>query len=61
MATRANTQPAFGLYLSGEHAPLAHAAGLIVLALHGNRIATVTFFSDTSALPRFGLPRTLRD
>jgi len=30
-----------------------------VLALHGDRIAAVTFFQDTSVLPRFGLPRTL--
>ena len=59
--TRANTQPAFGLYLHDEHAPVAHAAGLIVLALHGDRIAAVTFFQDTSVLSRFGLPRTLPD
>jgi len=57
--TRANTQPAFGLYFSDEHPAVAHAAGLIVLALHGDRIAAVTFFQDTSVLPRFGLPRTL--
>jgi RNA polymerase sigma-70 factor (ECF subfamily) len=59
--TRANTQPAFGLYLSDQHAPIAHAAGLIVLTLHGDRIAAVTFFQDTSVLPLFGLPRTLPD
>jgi RNA polymerase sigma-70 factor (TIGR02960 family) len=59
--TRANTQPAFGLYLHNEHAPVAHAAGLIVLTLHGDRIAAVTFFPGTSILPRFGLPRTLPD
>ena len=57
--TRANTQPAFGLYFSDEHSAVAHAAGLIVLTLHGDRIAAVTFFQDTSVLPRFGLPRTL--
>ena len=57
--TRANTQPAFGLYLSDEHTRVAHAAGLIVLTLHGDRIAAATFFPDTSILPRFGLPRTL--
>jgi RNA polymerase sigma-70 factor (ECF subfamily) len=57
--TRANTQPAFGLYLSDEHATVARAAGLIVLTLYGDRIAAVTFFPDTSVLPRFGLPRTL--
>jgi RNA polymerase sigma-70 factor (ECF subfamily) len=57
--TRANTQPAFGLYVSDQHAPVAHAAGLIVLTLRGDRIAAVTFFQDISVLPRFGLPRTL--
>jgi RNA polymerase sigma-70 factor (ECF subfamily) len=29
--TRANTQPAFGIYLHDEHAPVAHAATLLVL------------------------------
>ena len=57
--TRANTQLAFGLYFSDEHPAVAHAAGLIVLTLHGDRIAAVTFFQDTSVLPRFGLPLTL--
>ena len=57
--TRANTQPAFGLYISDEHPAAAHAAGLIVLTLHGDRITAVTFFQDASVLPRFGLPRTL--
>jgi RNA polymerase sigma-70 factor (ECF subfamily) len=57
--TRANTQPAFGLYLQDRHAPLGHAAGLLVLTLHGDQIAALTCFYDTSALPRFGLPRSL--
>ena len=59
--TRANTQPAFGLYLHDQHAPVAHAAGLLVLSLQGDQIAALTCFYDTSALPRFGLPRTLPD
>jgi RNA polymerase sigma-70 factor (TIGR02960 family) len=57
--TRANTQPAFGCYRSDAHAPIAHAAGLIVLSLEGDRIAAITNFVDSSVLPRFGLPRTL--
>ena len=57
--TRANTQPAFGLYLRDQHAPVTHAAALLVLTLQGDRIAALTCFYDTSALPRFGLPRTL--
>jgi len=59
--TRANTQPAFGLYLRDQHAPVAHAAGLLVLTLHRDQIAALTCFYDTSTLPRFGLPRTLPD
>jgi RNA polymerase sigma-70 factor (TIGR02960 family) len=59
--TRANTQPAFGVYLRDEHAPVAHAAGLLVLTLQGDQIAAITRFLDTSVLPRFGLPRTLPD
>jgi RNA polymerase sigma-70 factor, ECF subfamily len=59
--TRANTQPAFGVYLRDEHAPVAHATGLLVLTLHGDQIAAITRFLDTNVLPRFGLPRTLPD
>jgi hypothetical protein len=57
--TRANGQPAFGRYLSDSHAPVAHAYGLIVLTLEGDHVSTITGFIDNSALPRFGLPRTL--
>ncbi len=58
--TRANTQPAFGFYMNDEHAPIAHAVGLLVLTLEGDRISTIARF-DKSVLPHFGLPRTLRD
>jgi RNA polymerase sigma-70 factor (TIGR02960 family) len=58
--TRANTQPAFGCYREDEHAPIAHAVGLLVLTLDGNHIAAITNFIDSSVLPSFGLPRTLR-
>jgi hypothetical protein len=34
--------------------------GLLVLSLEGERIAAITNFIDSSVLPRFGLPRTLR-
>ena len=59
VATRANRQPAFGLYLRERHAPVAHANGLLVLTLAGPRICAMTRF-DNSVLPHFGLPRTLR-
>jgi RNA polymerase sigma-70 factor (ECF subfamily) len=54
--TRANTQPAFGLYLQDRHAPLGHAAGLLVLTLHGDQIAALTCFYDTSACPASACP-----
>jgi RNA polymerase sigma-70 factor (TIGR02960 family) len=58
--TRANGQPAFGCYLRDTHVPIAHAYGLMVLTLRGDRIAAITGFPDTSVFPHFGLPRTLR-
>jgi RNA polymerase sigma-70 factor (TIGR02960 family) len=61
IATRANSLPAFGCYRTDVHAPIAHAAGLLVLTLEGNGIAAITNFIDTSVLRHFGLPRTLRD
>ena len=61
MPTRANTQPAFGCYLNHAQAPIAQAAGLIVLTLDGERISAITRFLDNNVLHRFGLPRTLPD
>src|SRR5512133_2270949 len=58
--TRANTQPAFGRYRHDEDAPNAHAVGLLVLTIDGERISAVTSFTDSGVLPYFGLPRTLR-
>jgi RNA polymerase sigma-70 factor (TIGR02960 family) len=57
--TRANTQPAFGCYRTDANAPAAHATGLVVLSLEGERIAAITQFLDPSILSRFGLPLTL--
>jgi RNA polymerase sigma-70 factor (ECF subfamily) len=59
VATRANTQPAFGVYRPDPHAPIAHARGLLVLTLAGDRIAAISQLTGSSILPRFGLPRTL--
>ena len=58
VATRANGQPAVGVYVYDRHAPVLHANGLMVLTLSGDRISTITRF-DASVLPRFGLPRSL--
>jgi RNA polymerase sigma-70 factor (TIGR02960 family) len=57
--TRANNQPAFGYYLADPHAPVAHAHGLFVLTLAGDKICAITRFGDNSLFPHFGLPRTL--
>ena len=59
--TRANGQPAFGLYIRDPRSAVAHANGLIVLTLAGGRVSVLTGFIDNSALPLFGLPRTLPD
>jgi RNA polymerase sigma-70 factor (TIGR02960 family) len=58
--TRANTQPALGLYLPDAQAAIAQPYGLIVLTLEGDRIAAITRFGDTALFGHFGLPRTLR-
>jgi RNA polymerase sigma-70 factor (ECF subfamily) len=54
--TRANGQPAFGVYLRSGSGGLSHANGLDVLTLAGDRICAITHF-DKSVLPSFGLPR----
>jgi RNA polymerase sigma-70 factor (TIGR02960 family) len=60
VATRANGQPAFGMYVLDPHTRILHATGVLVLTLAGSRICAMTRF-DNSVLPRFGLPRTLPD
>jgi RNA polymerase sigma-70 factor (TIGR02960 family) len=57
---RANTQPAFGCYLSVSEADLARAFSLLVLTLEGGGVSAITWFADSSAFTRFGLPRMLR-
>jgi len=58
VATRANGQPAFGVY----QPTAAGLAGvrLLVLTLAGDRIRAVTRFEET-VLPPFGLPPLLPD
>jgi SnoaL-like domain len=54
--TRANGQPAFGVY---RHTPAGiHGVGLFVLTLAGDRIGAMTRFENT-VLPVFGLPQSL--
>jgi RNA polymerase sigma-70 factor (ECF subfamily) len=55
VATRANGQPAFGLYMRGEdgvHRPFQ----LHVITLDGDRASHVASFFDVSLFPIFGLP-----
>jgi RNA polymerase sigma-70 factor (ECF subfamily) len=58
VATRANGQPAFGIYVHDPRSAILHASGLMVLALSGRQVSAITRF-DNSNLARFGLPRTL--
>ena len=55
--TRANEQPAFGLYVHAAGG-IRHGTGLVVLTLAGDRICAMTRF-EKSVLPGFGLPRSL--
>jgi RNA polymerase sigma-70 factor (ECF subfamily) len=55
--TRANGQPAFGMYLR-TRTGISHGTGLITVTLSGDRICAMTRF-ENSLLPRFGLPRSL--
>jgi RNA polymerase sigma-70 factor (ECF subfamily) len=57
--TRANGQPAFGVYVDDRYARIARPWGLVVLTLDAEKISAITFFSDLSVLGHFGLPRTL--
>jgi RNA polymerase sigma-70 factor (ECF subfamily) len=56
--TRANGQPAFGVYLRDPVTGLAHAHGLFVVTLAGNQVSAITRF-DNAVIQRFGLPRNL--
>jgi RNA polymerase sigma-70 factor (TIGR02960 family) len=59
VATRANTQPAFGCYRTMPETSIGHAFSLFVLTLEGDHISAITWFADSSVFPRLGLPRTL--
>jgi RNA polymerase sigma-70 factor (ECF subfamily) len=56
--TRANAQPAFGVYRRDPSAEAFHAVGLLVLTLAGRQIREMAHF-DNGVLPWFGLPRSL--
>jgi RNA polymerase sigma-70 factor (TIGR02960 family) len=58
VATSANTQPAYGLYLTDPEPPVARFAGLLVLTVTGDRISAITRFLDPDLASRFRLPAT---
>jgi RNA polymerase sigma-70 factor (ECF subfamily) len=58
LQTRANGQPAVGIYVADPHGTLRHGVGLLVLTVAGERISAITRF-EPGMLERFGLPRTL--
>jgi RNA polymerase sigma-70 factor (ECF subfamily) len=60
VATRANTQPAFGCYFPSPKTDIARPYALLVLTLEGERISAITWFGGASVFPQFGLPRILR-
>jgi RNA polymerase sigma-70 factor (TIGR02960 family) len=56
--TRANGQPAVGMYMADPHTGVYRGYSLLVVTIVGDRITVVTGF-DASVMRRFGLPRTL--
>jgi len=58
LPTRANGQPAFGLYPRDEATGLFRAYGVLVFTLSVNAVSAITRF-DNGTLAQFGLPRIL--
>ena len=58
--TRANTQPAFGVYFPTPQTDIARPYAMLVLTLESDRIYAITWLGDSSVFPHFGLPRILR-
>ena len=56
--TRANGQPALGMYMADPHTGVYRAYGLHVVTIADDHITAVTGF-HASVMPWFGLPRTL--
>lgn len=58
LPTRANRQPAFGVYARDPQTGGFATVGLTVLTLSGTQVCAMTHFGG-GILPRFGLPATL--
>jgi RNA polymerase sigma-70 factor (TIGR02960 family) len=57
--TRANAQPAFGVYFPDPETGVGRPFAMIVLTLEGDRISAITWFGGSSVIPHFGLPQVL--
>jgi RNA polymerase sigma-70 factor (ECF subfamily) len=51
VATRANTQPAFGVYFTGLPTDVARPDAVLVLTLEGQRISAITWLRGGSVFP----------
>jgi RNA polymerase sigma-70 factor (TIGR02960 family) len=58
LPTRANRQPALGMYLRDPATGVFRASGLLVFSLSGEKVSEITRF-DNGVLAAFGLPRSL--
>jgi RNA polymerase sigma-70 factor (TIGR02960 family) len=56
LQTRANGQPAYGVYRIDPGSGLARPTGLLLLSLTGRQIAALTWFIGSGLLAPFGLP-----
>lgn len=56
--TRANGQPAFGIYHFSPVSRVAHGTGLVVVTLAGGQVSAITLF-ESGEMARFGLPRSV--
>ncbi|MBF9071452.1 sigma-70 family RNA polymerase sigma factor [Streptacidiphilus fuscans] len=57
LPTRANGQPAWGLYVRDTATGVLHGAGVLVAAFSPEGVSALTHF-ETTVAPWFGLPRT---
>lgn len=60
LPTRANGQPAFGLYVPERDTRVLRAAGLLVLTLAGDQVSAITRF-EAKVLSVFDLPAVMPD
>ncbi len=58
VSTRANGQPALGIYHYSRLSRAAHGTGLVVVTLAGRRVSAITLF-ESGEMARFGLPRSV--